>query len=85
MESEVKFTTEDLMDELAGLYEYIAQERKPGGVTAEEMRIKWGCNKKIAAERLNKAVENGDLIRELTRLKPHSVGYVYYKNTVNNE
>ena len=77
MESEVTFTTDDLMDELRAFYPQ-RQERRPGGITTTEYAEAEGITQKMAHVRLYKLWKEGKLTRVWVGDDGHGC-HVYYK------
>lgn len=75
-----KFTTEDLIEELRQYHQPLA-DRKDGGITVQEWADAQNVSEKLAARQLKKLMEDGVLVREWSKQKAHSLGWVYYKKT----
>jgi len=78
MASEIEFTTDDLLNELAQYHQPIA-DRQPGGVTRQEYADRNNCSVKFAKKVLDGLVDQGVLVREYQRLGPSANGFVYYR------
>ncbi len=78
MESEVKFTEEDLRNELEQFYPVI-KERRPGGFTQEEAAKAWNVDIRTAGHRINALLKKGVFTRERAICEDGIKRYVYYK------